>query len=254
MQSASQELDAKIHTLQNQIKQYPQGKLICSRNENRFKWYISDGKTHTYIPRKDRAFAEELAAKNYLSQCLQELTQEKAAIDSYLKKHDSINTRSEQMLTEHAGYKELLSPYFQPASEELTKWMQEPFEKNPNYPEQLTVKTASGHLVRSKSEALIDTMLYMKKIPFRYECALKFGSTTLYPDFTIRHPTNGNTLYWEHLGLMDDPSYFKNAYSKLQFYTSNGIVPSIQLIITCETKESPLDTQLVELLIEHYFC
>ena len=53
--------------------------------------------------------------------------------------------------------------------------------------------------MRSKSEAMIAMSLYVQKIPYRYECELKLGSITLFPDFTIRHlkPEKyfiGNTL------------------------------------------------------------
>ena len=131
--------------------------------------------------------------------------------------------------------------------------MDTPFEKNPKYPEQLIHKSTSGNYVRSKSEAMIDTFLHMNKLPFRYECCLELGDNMFYPDFTIRHPVTGQTYYWEHFGLMDIPSYAQNAYAKLQFYSSHGIIPSLNLIVTFETKESPLSTELVSQLIHHYF-
>lgn len=150
-------------------------------------------------------------------------------------------------------YKELLSPFFCPVSQELLNWMNSPYERSTKYPEQLIHKTISNHLVRSKSEAIIDTILHINKIPFRYECALNLGQTMIYPDFTIRHPKTGALYYWEHFGLMDDPVYSKNAYSKLQLYTSIGIVPSIQLITTFETKENPLSIETVEKIVSHFF-
>lgn len=128
-----------------------------------------------------------------------------------------------------------------------------PYDSNPKYPEQLTLKTSSGHFVRSKSEALIDMALFTHRIPFRYECALILGNDTFYPDFTIRHPKTGKTYYWEHFGLMDVPAYCKNVSSKLQHYSLNGIIPSIHLITTYETKENPLSPEVIEKIIEHYF-
>ena len=79
-----------------------------------------------------------------------------------------------------------------------------PYEKNPKYPEHLIHKTVSGIYVRSKSESMIALQLYTEKIPFRYECALQLGETTLYPDFTILHPKTGEIFYWEHFGMMDE--------------------------------------------------
>lgn len=52
---------------------------------------------------------------------------------------------------------------------------------------------------------------------------------------------------------MDNSEYSKNAYSKLQLYTNHGIVPSIQLITTYETKEHPLTADTIEKIVEDYF-
>ena len=100
---------------------------------------------------------------------------------------------------------------------------------------------------------MIDMFLYTSQIPFRYECALHLEDTTVFPDFTIRHPKTGALFYWEHFGRMDDPSYYKDVFSKLQLYTSHGIIPSINLITTYETKENPLSSEVIEKIIEHYF-
>ena len=81
----------------------------------------------------------------------------------------------------------------------------------------------------------------------------KWYHTTLFPDFTIRHPKSGEFYYWEHFGLIDDPGYRKNAMSKLQLYASHGIFPTINLITTYETKYTPLNPEYVNLLVSHYF-
>jgi len=52
---------------------------------------------------------------------------------------------------------------------------------------------------------------------------------------------------------MDDSAYQKNAITKLQQYASNGIIPSIHLITTFETKDHPLGPEDIEHLIRHYF-
>ncbi|MBQ8279784.1 MAG: hypothetical protein IJZ23_08105 [Roseburia sp.] len=157
------------------------------------------------------------------------------------------------MLTEMPEYQELLAPYFKPISQELIDWMNEPYESNRNFPEQLWQRASNGKRVRSKSEALIDMALYKNGIPFRYECALRLGDSIIYPDFTIRHPKTGAIYYWEHFGRMDDPAYSKNVFLKLQSYTACGIIPSIQLITTYETQKNQLNLEMIEKIIEEYF-
>lgn len=249
----SQRLQQQIDSLQKSINDLPDGKLVCCHHGKYCKWYQSDGITKTYIPKSNRALAEQLAAKKYLSGILDDLSHEKTALDFYLRHHRPDSENSEQLLNEIPGYRELLSPYFKPASQELIDWINSPYEQNKNHPEHLLHKTDSGHLVRSKSEAMIASYLYANHIPFRYECALYLDTTLLYPDFTIRHPETGELYYWEHFGLMDDPSYCKAVTTKLQTYITYEIIPSIRLITTYETQKNPLSTEVIHKIIEHYF-
>lgn len=247
----SNQLRDTISALQKDISAAPDGHLICCHHGKYCKWYQSDGHTRQYIPKSDRSLAEQLALKTYHSHLLQEMTQEKKAIDSYLRLYPSIKY-SEQLL-QTPGYADLLSKYFRPISDELNEWMNCDYEKNPSHPEHLIHKTLAGHFVRSKSEAMIDSLLYTNKIPFRYEDALTIDHVSVFPDFTIRHPKTGKVYYWEHFGLMDDTAYSKRAASKLQLYISHGIIPSIHLITTYETQQNPLTAETIQKIIQHYF-
>lgn len=252
MLSERKRLEKKIKSTQDKIREFPDGKLICTKNEDRIKWYRSDGHNSTYIPKTNKKLAEQLACKKYLTLLEADLLHEKKAIDFYLKHHDSKLKQSEQLLSD-VRYEELLSPYFLPTSQELLDWMNSPYERNKKFPNQLIHKIESGKYVRSKSESMIALVLRMNRIPFRYECALHLGESTFFPDFTIRHPKTGQFFYWEHLGMMDDPNYVKNAFSKLQIFSSYGIILSDNLIVTSETKENPLNSAKVESMIECYF-
>lgn len=245
-------LETQIQHLKEQLSSLPDGSLCCANNGKHCKWYCYTKKYgNTYIARENRHLAEQLAQKKYLQLRLWELSQEKEALNLYLTHHsDSLKS---ELLLQNPHFHSLITPHFTPPSQELSEWMYTPYQKNPNYPEQLLFKSVSGNLVRSKSESVIDTLLYLNKIPFRYECALTLGSTTLFPDFTIRHPNQGTLFYWEHFGLMDNSSYSQNAFHKLQLYTVHGIIPSIQLITTYETKDCPLSIDTVEKIITHYF-
>ena len=245
-------LDSEIKELQIKLKQFPEGKLFCAKNRQYFKWYTTDGKTSTYLPKKMRPLAEKLAAKKYLSLLLEDLSHEKKAIEFYLRHHSEIR-QSDQLLLDCPEYKNLLSPYFTPLSQELHEWAAEPFDPNPKYPEQLLHKTASGKLVRSKSEVIIDMFLHTHKIPFRYESPLQLNHITVYPDFTIRHPATGQFFYWEHFGLADQSEYRQNMISKLDLYTSHGLIPNINLITTYETKDHPLSMDYVKKTVAYYF-
>ena len=231
----------------------PEGKLVCCHNGNNVKWYNSDGHIKTYLPKKQRSFAQQLAIKKFLTLALSDLTHELRALDFYLDHHSQNTGKTEYLLTEVQGYQELLAPYFKTSSQKFSEWQTAPYQTNQQHPEHLVHKTAAGIMVRSKSESMIAYQLHLKKIPFRYECALQLGETTIYPDFTILHPQTGELFYWEHFGMMDESYYYSKTFPKLQLYTSYGIVPSINLITTYETKNCPLSSEMIEKIIEYYF-
>ena len=72
-------------------------------------------------------------------------------------------------------------------------------------------------------------------------------------DFTILHPRTYKEYYWEHFGKADDNSYALTISDRIRKYCSIQIVPSLDLIMTFETKERPLDPNLVEETIQYYF-
>lgn len=246
-------IQSKILEIRKKLALLPDGKLTCARGNNCYKWYNTIEQKRSYIPKSNRKLAEQLAFKKYLSTTLAQLEKEKTALEFYLKHHADETAKAEDLLTNHPGYQELLAPYFTPKSAKLQAWVNTPYERNMSHPENLVHRTSNGIFVRSKSEAMIALFLYTNQIPFRYECALSLGGMTLYPDFTILHPHTEKVYYYEHFGMMDDAMYAKNTYSKLQLYAAHGIVPSIQLITTYETKEHPLSYEEISWVCSHYF-
>lgn len=253
MKAEYERLCKRLAQISAQLDSFPTGKLLCAKNGSAYKWYQSDGKTKSYIPKSNRFLAEKLAEKKYLTCLFHDLSQEKTAIEFYLRHHAKVQDTASQLLHDAPEYQNLLSISDVPLSQELFQWQNAPFERNPLHPENCKIKTASDNLVRSKSEALIAMMLYTNSIPFRYECALPLGSILLYPDFTIRHPKTGNFYYWEHFGMMDNRDYRHHAFEKLRLYIDHGIYPGQQLLTTYETAESPLDTAQIEALITKFF-
>lgn len=170
----------------------------------------------------------------------------------YMQKADCKKDMLEKML-DNEEYERLLGGRRHSVKKELENWMNEKYEKNGSHPENLVVKGTQGKFLRSKSEAIIDKVLYTNGIPFRYEDKLVLENTFLYPDFTTRHPKTGQVYYWEHFGLMDQPEYINRACQKIKLYCENGIIPGINLILTYETKENPLSIDQVEKIVKEYF-
>lgn len=243
----------QITKIEEKLNGMPEGKLLFSRSQNNTKWYVSDGHKKVYLPKRNRDIAEQLAAKKYLMSELEYLRKEKRALESYLRHSPEKSEYAEQLFEQDSDFSELLKPYLKARKAEHVAWMEAVYEKNMKYPENLIHKTSSGIFVRSKSEAMIELFLHTNQIPFRYESALMMNQVTLYPDFTIMHPKTGKIYYWEHFGRMDDMGYVRGVSSKIQLYASAGIVPSIHLITTYETKMNPLAYDEVVRVGSQYF-
>jgi len=100
-----------------------------------------------------------------------------------------------------------------------------PIELNERFLEEgLIHKTLQGESVRSKSEVIIANMLHGAGIDYEYELPF-IGSdgSVRYPDFTIEDSETGRIYYWEHLGLLSQPSYRKRWKRKLEWYKSQGV-------------------------------
>lgn len=74
----------------------------------------------------------------------------------------------------------------------------------------------------------------------------------MYPDFTVLNVKLREELYWEHLGMMDDPVYAENAVQKIASYEQNEIFPGDKLILTYETQKNPLNQKQIMRIIHHY--
>ncbi len=247
------QIESQLIALKKELEGLPPGELHVKRNGNYTKWFNHHEGRIEYIPKSQRFTAEQLAVRKYKAMLLQELEVEKQAIEAYLKCMDRNLQRSSDLLKEDSGVRPLLDKYFKSSDYDIETWMQEPFEKNAAHPEHLIHKTVAGFNVRSKSESLIVSALYLNHIPFRYECALYLGEIVVYPDFTILHPITKKIYYYEHFGMMDNPEYAHSAYRKMELYSEHGIIPSINLMTTYETKKHPLDYETINKVIEDYF-
>lgn len=86
--------------------------------------------------------------------------------------------------------------------------------------------TGNGVLVRSKNEVIIAGILD-ERVPgmWVYEQPLVgVDGRTRLPDFTITTP-GGQTVYWEHLGMLNDPGYADGWERKKAWYADQGILP-----------------------------
>jgi exodeoxyribonuclease V alpha subunit len=78
-------------------------------------------------------------------------------------------------------------------------------------------------LVRSKNEVIVADTLTRLGIDYLYEERLPSRNNPTdfrLPDFTVQY--EGETWYWEHLGMLNTPSYAADWQRKQTWYEQNG--------------------------------
>jgi hypothetical protein len=111
--------------------------------------------------------------------------------------------------------------------------------------------TTRGDRVASKSEVIIADLLHRYELEglltYRYEEELPAPGGSEWdfrlPDFTVH--VGGNTFYWEHCGMMDDPVYrAKWEDVRLPWYKKHGFEG--RLIVTFDGEDDPIDSGEIE--------
>lgn len=237
-------LRAQIEECLRIIGAAPPGKLEIHKNNTTTRFYVKpDNGPRYYLPKAEMKTAELLARKRIMLTRLSFLEKELRATELYLKHYPR------EVLRLESGEKEVqfLELISKPVS---LPWHLQPFNSNTAFSENLRHPSPSGHMLRSKSECLIDMELFYRSIPFRYECELKMPGTTMYPDFTFFSASTGEFKYWEHFGMMDDPLYRRKAFDKIETYISYGFVPDENVLFTYETANSPLTMTTIDRKID----
>lgn len=112
------------------------------------------------------------------------------------------------------------------------------------YPEKLIHRTQAGTLVRSKSEVIVADILTSLGMSYKYEQRLssRDGTDFRLPDFTVSY--EGDTWYWEHLGMLNVPSYAEAWERKQRWYAANGYLDRV--ISSVDGPDGSIDAREIE--------
>ena len=267
-------LTEEITSLNEQLSVLPEGSLAVYKNScnNSYKWFLNEidkatgDRKRTYIPRAHREYAEALAKRTILSACLKDAIKKQSAISGFLRHYPKSNM-AEQLLDRSPGLLELLE-HSQTGADDLQKaWQEYPYEMNPFMPENKTIRTLRGEMVRSKAEAMIANTIVHHGIAYRYDSALYLGDSVVYPDFLMMRPgvpvpepehrfterDRKRIIIVEHNGLMDKQGYRGHVKHKIGQYYDYGFIPSRNLIMTYESSEDPFDLNYFIRELEYYY-
>lgn len=263
MLAEKERLEKDVRKFTRLLEGMPEGELRVHKDGKRYRYYrkiliAGNGKSHNgkreVIRSSNTELIETLAKKGFYEHYIKDAKREIGAIDKYLQNHDKSDGWLYRYLNHNVGIKNILARFFNVEKDSLLAWEMCDYVKYSGYPEQLNVPTMANHMVRSKSEGLIVNALFMNKIPYHYEeeFELKDGSI-IYPDFIIRHPVTGKIYIWEHLGRIDEEDYLVKNLGKIKQYIESGFIPTVNLIITYETKNSPVDVRYINEMVTYYF-
>jgi ATP-dependent exoDNAse (exonuclease V) alpha subunit len=113
------------------------------------------------------------------------------------------------------------------------------------FAENLIHRTATGVMVRSKSEVIVADTLTRLSISYDYELRLPSRDNPKdfrLPDFTVGY--EGDVYYWEHLGMLSIPAYREAWQRKEKWYKDNGYFD--RLIVSQDGSDGSIDAADIE--------
>ena len=255
LEQRQQSLTKIIHKAERWMLQAPPGSIEVKKHGKGVQFYLrsnTNEKHGKYVRAADRKRVKALAQKRYLTRVLDAARTQQKAIDAFLRSYDP---QVLERIYEAEGLvrQSLIDPVEIPDLEYERRWLAVAY-KGKGFSDDMPLHyTMKQERVRSKSEVLIANALARAGVPYKYECPLVLnGHYIVHPDFTILRLRDRNIVYWEHLGLLDDPEYLTKAIYKLLRYEENGIFLGENLIISAESYHVPLNEVTIQRLIKHY--
>ena len=250
------ELEEAITKADDILKCQVEGCLEVNRHNDHYRYYVkpfdetAKGRAkRKYI--KDIGVAEAIANFDYAKRIHRDASNELKRISALIEMY-SKSTADERFRELHPGRKLLVKPILIDDEQYADIWESATYKNHNSYPIISPIQTENNEIVRSKSEKIIADKLKISGIPYVYEKPLYIGKIIKYPDFTVLNKRTRKEYYWEHMGLIDDVEYLKNAIEKMTMYLKNGIIPGKNLIITYETSRHPLSVRSIETFINEY--
>ncbi len=231
----------------------PEGNLRISVDGGKVRYYhCMDDRYGVYISKGDDNLPRKLAQKAYDEAVVNKAETRIKIINRCLKGYsdDEIELLYESL---HPERKALVTPV-EPTLKQLEEqWYAENYSGKLFQEGTAVILSEKGERVRSKSEKILADYFYRNDILYKYEKPLYLeGYGIVYPDFTFFSKRLRKEIYWEHEGMMDKQEYARAAVKKLNCYQMNGILPGDRLILTFETEQDVLNSQIIGSLVDKY--
>ena len=147
--------------------------------------------------------------------------------------------------------KPYITPIIPSDEDFIARWYEENKGAQNTFPIEGNIYTERGEHVRSKSEKILADLFYKYDIPYVYEPKVKLSNGHMVcPDFALLNKETRQTIYWEHLGLINQDEYAVRNLEKLHEYEESSLILGENLLISMESTKKGLNTKLVEMQIK----
>lgn len=242
-------LTASIKHLETTKEKLAEGNINIKYHNGHAYYYQHINNCHKYLNRKDTALIRQLVQKDHINKAIKAAKHEaevlKKDIIGYPK--DTMEKVYEMLPEERKKY---ASPLILSDEEYAKAWLATPYEPKPFSKDAPKYYTMKGERVRSKIEVIIADRLYIKGIPYKYECPVVIDGVVFHPDFTILRLSDRKVLYHEHFGKMGDAGYVEDMIDRVNKYARAQIFLGDRLFCTFESETQPIDLSWLDDFIE----
>ena len=259
MQELKDVLERRINELQQiilekeqSLRNVPNGTVHVFNSDKRTQFYFNDNGKRKYAKEDERDLVQQLCQKDYDQKILAKAIKELKELEKLYSNYDSMTCEFvyEKL---NSARQNLIQPIWLPDGEFIHNWETVEYVGKSFVEDAPEFYTNKGERVRSKSEILIANALQKHQVPYRYEFPIKLKQYGIvHPDFTVLNIRKRKEMYWEHMGMLDEDGYRDDALDKITAYEKNGIFPGDKLILTLETLKSPMNSKIIEKIIDQY--
>ena len=249
------ELQQVIDFLQMQLEKAPEGTLYSTSSHSQAQWQRIVGSKRSYLSKGKTKLIRALAQKKYNTLLLDDFKRQRSVLDQLVNSY--VPQNGEKIFMSMGDWwREQIVPLNIPDSDFADLWQSLRYKGKTI--ENTGLLTAKGECVRSKSEIIIADVLANLGIPYRYEfphelkCVESSRCVKVYSDFTCLNVRTRKEFVWEHFGMMDDAEYAQNAVVKIEMYQNSGYFLGDNFIFTMESRDKPLNSQMVQKLAKKY--
>ncbi len=246
-------IKAIVSNLEKNPPEKPAENIRVVKNHGCVQFFITErGKTNgRYVLQKEAGKIKEKLQQAYDYKLLKTAKKELKLMERFYLQQKKMNVST--LCKGYSKQREnLISPVTLSDENYAAKWLSINYTGKAFDETSPALFTSKGLRVRSKSEVIIAETLDRLNIPFKYECPLKVGRVTLYPDFLCLNTRTRKEIVWEHFGMMDNSEYVNSAVEKMNLYQKSGYFSGKKLITTWETVQKPLSSQVVAEIAKNY--